>query len=102
MEGGDESDDNSIIPPLISEEEMDAMLSSDESDAEPMFAKMLEDICDGSKSHLSINRREERYKIRDHVKRSQAEFKGASLSTQIMGKDIKKLFKAVVNDILQV
>ena len=30
-ESGDESDDNSITPPIISEEEIDAMDSGDES-----------------------------------------------------------------------
>ena len=36
VESGDESVDNSIIKPLISEEEIDAMDSGDESDDEPM------------------------------------------------------------------
>ena len=39
------------------------MSSSDESDAEPMSTDMLEDICDGSQSHPSINRIEGRYNI---------------------------------------
>ena len=38
---GDESDDNSIISPLPSEEEMDAMSSGDESDDEPISTDML-------------------------------------------------------------
>ena len=59
-ERGKKSDDNSKMPPLISEEEMDAISSGDESDDETMFMEMLEDICDGSQSHPSINRREER------------------------------------------
>ena len=33
---GDESDDNSIIPPLVSKEEIDLMDSGDESEDEPM------------------------------------------------------------------
>ena len=41
-ESGDESDDNSIMPPLLSEEEMDAMDSGYESDNEPMPTEMLE------------------------------------------------------------
>ena len=44
------------------------MSSDDNSDAEPMSTDMLEDIPDGSQSHLSINSREARYKIRDHIK----------------------------------
>ena len=42
----DESDDDSIMPPLLSEEEMDAMDSSDESYHDPISTEMLEDICD--------------------------------------------------------
>ena len=51
-ECGDESDDDSIMPPLISEEEMDAMDSGDESEYETISTEILEDICDGSKSRL--------------------------------------------------
>ena len=42
------------MPPLIVEEEMDAMSSGGESDAEPMYTEMLEDILDSSHSHLRI------------------------------------------------
>ena len=60
---------NSIMPPLLSEEELDEMDSGDESDDKPMSKDMLEDICDGSQSHKNINRREARYKIRDYIKK---------------------------------
>ena len=80
---------------------MDVMSSGDKYDAEPMPTDMSEDICDGSKSHMSIDRREVRYKIRDHIKRVQLEWNGALLSTQNMGKVLHKVFKAVVNDIFQ-
>ena len=59
---GDEFDDNSIMAPLISEEEMDAMDSGDESEDEPMSTEMLGDISGGIQSHLSVNMREEHYK----------------------------------------
>ena len=39
---------------------MDAMSSGNESDNEPMSTEMLEDICDGSQSHPSINSRDAR------------------------------------------
>ena len=39
--------------------------------------------------------------IRDHFKQRQAECKGALLSTPNMGKNLHKLFKAVVNEISQ-
>ena len=66
-----------------------------------MPTDMLEDIRDGSQSHPIINRREARYRIHDHFKQMKDEWKGALLSTQNMGKGLNKLFKAVVNDILQ-
>ena len=54
-ESGDEYNDNSIMPSLLSEEEMDAMDYGDESDYDIISTKMLENICDGSQSHLSVN-----------------------------------------------
>ena len=80
---------------------MDEMSSGDESDSEPMYTDMLEDIYDGSQSHLIINRREARYNTCYPIKRYQAEWKGELLPTQNMGKGLHKLFKAVVNDIWQ-
>ena len=74
------------------------MSSSGESDDE---LTMLEDIDDGSQSHMSINRRQERYKIHYRIKRGQAEFKVTLLSTQNMDKGLYKLFMAVVNNISQ-
>ena len=59
--------DDSTLSPLINDEEMDAMSSGDESDAEPMSTDMLEDICYGSKYHPSINRRDARCKIHNCI-----------------------------------
>ena len=56
-ESGDKSDDNSIMPQLISKEEIDVMDSGDGSEDEYMFTEMLEDICDDSQSHISVTRR---------------------------------------------
>ena len=56
-ESGDESDNNSIMPTLISGEEIDMMAYGDESDDEPIFTEMLEDIRDGSQYNPSDNRR---------------------------------------------
>ena len=44
----------------------------------------LEYTCDVSQSRLIINRRESCYKICDHIKRGQAEQKGALLSSRNM------------------
>ena len=64
-ESGDKSDNNSIIPPLLTKEEMDTMDYGDESEDKPMSTDMLEDIRDGSQYHTNVNRREARYKIHD-------------------------------------
>ena len=53
-----------------------AISSGDDSDTEPMSTEMLEYIFEGSQYHTSVNRREERYKIFDCIKLSQAEWKG--------------------------
>ena len=81
---------------------MDVIDSGDRSDYEPISTVMLEYICDGSQSDLSIKRREARYNIRDHINWIQAELKEALLSTQNMGKGLHKVFKSSVNEILQV
>ena len=68
------------------------MDSGYESDDEPISTDIIEDICDGSKSHLIVNRREARYRIRDLIKRRQMEWKGALLSMKNMGEGLQKLF----------
>ena len=52
---------------------MNAISSSNESDAESMSMEMLEDIRDGSQSRPSVNRIEASYKIHDRIKQSQTE-----------------------------
>ena len=63
------------MPPFISKEEINVMDSGYESDDEPISTDMLEDICDGSKSHMSVNRREARYIIHVIIKQRQMEWK---------------------------
>ena len=47
---------------------------------------MLEEIHNGSQTHPNVNRRETRYKIRDHIRQRQLEWKGALKATRSMGK----------------
>ena len=54
---GDESDDDSMMPPLLSKEDMDAMNSGNDSDHDPISTELLEDIRERSQSHLNVNRR---------------------------------------------
>ena len=53
-----ESDDDSIIPSLLVEEEIDVMDSGDELDHDLISTEMSEDIRDGSQSHTNVNQRE--------------------------------------------
>ena len=66
-ESGEESNDDSIMQPLLSKEEIDAMDSENESDNEPIYTQTLEDIRDISHSHPNINKREAHYKICYHI-----------------------------------
>ena len=91
-----ESNDDSIIPPLLSEEEIYEMDYGYESDDEPMHTEMLEDIRDGIQSHPNVNRIESRYKTCDCIKQRQLEWKGALKYPQNMGKNLHKLFNTVV------
>ena len=61
----------------MSEQDMDAMNSGDESDHDLISTEMLEDIRDGSQTHPNVNRREARYKICDRIRQRQSEWKGA-------------------------
>ena len=45
---------DSIMPPIQSEEDMDAMDSGYDSDHDIISTEMLEDICDGSQSHPNV------------------------------------------------
>ena len=63
------------MPPIFSEEDMDAMDSGNESDHDLISTEMLEEIRDGSQTNPKIYRGEARYKIRDHIKQRQSEWK---------------------------
>ena len=54
----DSDDDDSIMPPLLWEEDIDVMDSGDESDRDIISMDILEDICDGSQSHPNVNWRD--------------------------------------------
>ena len=69
----------------MSEQDMDAINSGDESDHDLISTEMLENIHDGSQTHPNVNRRESRYKIRDRIRQRQSEWKGALKATRSMG-----------------
>ena len=97
-ESDDESNNKSI---MMSEQDMDAINSGDESDHDLISTEMLEDICDGSQTHPNFTKRYDRYKIRDCIRQSQPEWKLALKATQIMGKGLHKVFSTVVKEISQ-
>ena len=45
---------------------------------------------------MDVNRRETRYKIRDHIRQRQLEWKGALKDMLSMGKGLHKVFSTVV------
>ena len=75
---------------------MDATDSGDESDDDPISTEMLEYIRDRDQYHPNVNRRKDRYKIRDRIRQRQSEWKEALKYTQNMVKGLHKVFKTVV------
>ena len=59
------------MPPLLIEEEINAMDSGDESDHDFISMDMLENICDERQSHPNVNHRDACYKIRYRIKQRQ-------------------------------
>ena len=84
---------------MMSQQDMDAMNSCDESDHDLISTEILKDIRDRSQTHQNINKREACYKIRDCIRQRQSEWKGALKYTRSMGKGLQKLFSTVVKDI---
>ena len=95
-ESGDKSDNKSI---MMSEQDMENLDSSDESDYDIISTEMLHDIRDGSQTYQNVNKWEARYNVRDHVRQMQSEWKGPLKATRSMGKGLHKLFITVVKDI---
>ena len=80
---------------------MENLNSNENSDHDLISTEMLEDIRDGSQIHPNINRREARYKIRDRIRQTQSEWKGALKATRNIGKGLDKVCSTIVLEILQ-
>ena len=65
---------------------MENINSGDDSDHDLISTEMFEYICDGSQTHLNVNKREARYKRHDRVRQKELQWKGLLKSTQSMGK----------------
>ena len=98
-ESGEKYDEDSIMPPLLSKEDMDAIDSGNESDHDIISIEMLEDIRDGSQNHPNVNNREARYKIRDRINQRQSEWQVVLKATRRMGKGLHNEIKTGVKEI---
>ena len=56
---------------MMSEQDMDSINSGDESYHDIISTEMLQDIRDRSQTHLNVNKKEARYKIRDCIRQIQ-------------------------------
>ena len=56
---------------MMIEQDMENIISGDDSDHDLLSTEMLEDIRDESQTHLNVNKRESRCKIRDCVRQRQ-------------------------------
>ena len=56
---------------MMSEQDMENLNSSDESDHDLISTEILEDMRDRSQTHPNVNKREARYKIRDRIRQRQ-------------------------------
>ena len=78
---------------------IDESYADDNSDEGSISTNALEDIQDGSHVHPDINTRDARLKISDRIKQAQSECKGEEISSNMMGKVLHKLLKAVLNEL---
>ena len=76
---------------MINKQDMENIDCNEQSDHYLISAEMLEDICDGSQTHPNVNKREASYKIRDHVRQKESQWKGALKATRSMGKGLHKV-----------
>ena len=97
-ESSDEYDSESL---MTNKQDMENIDSNEKYDHDLISTEMLEDICDGSQTHLTVNKRESRCKIRDRINQRQLEWKVALKATRNMGKGLHKVFSTTVKEISQ-
>ena len=71
-ESCDEYDSESL---MMNEQDMENLDSNEKSDDDHISTETLHDICDGSQTHLNVDKREARLKMRDRIKQRQSEWK---------------------------
>ena len=86
---------------MMSEQDMDAINSGDESYHDLISTDMLKDIHDGNQILPNVNIRKAGYEISDHIRQRQSEWKGVLKATQTVRKILHKVFLIAVKEILQ-
>ena len=86
---------------MMSKQDMENLDSNENSDHNLISTKMLEDICDRSHTHPTVNKKEARYEIRDRIRQNESQWKGALKATCNIGKGLHKVFSTIVKDIFQ-
>ena len=97
-ESGDESDSESI---MMSENDMENLDETEKFDDDLISTETLHDIRDGNQTHPKINKREARMAIRDCIKQTKSQWKGALRATHTMVKGLHRFFSTIVSEILQ-
>ena len=80
---------------------MENLDEKEKFDDDHISTETLEDIRDGSQTHMTVDKREARCKIRDHIKQKKSEWKGALRATHKMGNCLHKVFSTIVKNIFQ-
>ena len=97
-ESDDESDSESI---MMSKKDMENHDGKEKFDDNLISAETLHDIRDRNQTHMSIDKREARLAIRDHIKQKKSQWKGALRATHKMVKGLHRVFSTIVLDISQ-
>ena len=85
----------------MSEKDMENIDKIEKFDDDLISTEMLHDIRDGTQTHLNIDKREARLKIRDRINQRQSEWKGVLRATRNMVKFLHKVFSNIVKEIFQ-
>ena len=86
---------------MMREQDIENLDSNKQSYHNIISIEILEDIRDGSQTHLNVNKRESRYKIRDCIRQNEPQWNGVLKATQSMVKGLHKVFSTIVKYILQ-
>ena len=86
---------------MMNEQYIENIDSNEKSDHDLISTDMLEYICDGIQTNPSVTKRETRYEIRDIVRRTESQWKGALKYTRNTETGLHKIFCTIVKEISQ-